>query len=50
VHDRQALVLVHRGGGSGKELLELSREIARQVLDRYGVELEREVGVIDISE
>ena len=42
VHDRQALVLVHFGGGSASELLEFAAAVAGQVAERFGVELERE--------
>ena len=46
VHDRQALVLVNRGGATGKDVLELSQAIRDDVLARYGVELEPEPVVI----
>ncbi|RCV87761.1 UDP-N-acetylmuramate dehydrogenase [Billgrantia montanilacus] len=42
VHDRQALVLVHFGGGSAAELLDFASAVAGQVAERFGVELERE--------
>ncbi|SFU90356.1 UDP-N-acetylmuramate dehydrogenase [Halomonas korlensis] len=42
VHDRQALVLVHLGGGSADELLSFADEVAARVADRFGVVLERE--------
>ncbi|AMD00260.1 UDP-N-acetylmuramate dehydrogenase [Halomonas chromatireducens] len=42
VHDRQALVLVHFGGGSAAELLDFAAAVAGQVAERFGVELERE--------
>ncbi|MDW9239523.1 UDP-N-acetylenolpyruvoylglucosamine reductase [Burkholderia thailandensis] len=42
VHDRQALVLVNRGGASGADVLALARAIQRDVLERFGVELEME--------
>lgn len=43
VHERQALVLVNHGGGSGAELLSLAREIQSSVLERFDVTLEQEV-------
>ncbi|MBN3850328.1 UDP-N-acetylmuramate dehydrogenase [Paraburkholderia sp. Ac-20342] len=42
VHDRQALVLVNRGGASGAQVLALARAIQRDVLEQFGVELEAE--------
>lgn len=46
VHDRQALVLVNHGKGTGTEILELAEEIRRSVADRFGIVLENEVNVI----
>ncbi|MFQ3786949.1 UDP-N-acetylmuramate dehydrogenase [Halomonas sp. A29] len=42
VHDRQALVLVHFGGGSSAELLAFADSVVEQVQARFGVVLERE--------
>lgn len=42
VHDRQALVLVHRGGGSGAQLLQLAADVRASVLGKFGVVLEQE--------
>ncbi|NIC07863.1 UDP-N-acetylmuramate dehydrogenase [Billgrantia bachuensis] len=42
VHDRQALVLVHFGGGSAAELLAFADRVVGQVQARFGVMLERE--------
>jgi len=42
VHGRQALVLVHRGGGQVGELLALAEEIKASVREKYGVTLEQE--------
>ncbi|WP_168795057.1 UDP-N-acetylmuramate dehydrogenase [Paraburkholderia aromaticivorans] len=42
VHERQALVLVNRGGATGAEVLALAKAIQRDVLERFGVELEAE--------
>ncbi len=39
VHDKQALVLTHRGGGNTSELLELAGQIQRKVKETFGVEL-----------
>ncbi|WP_321852844.1 UDP-N-acetylmuramate dehydrogenase [Paraburkholderia tropica] len=42
VHERQALVLVNRGGATGTDILELAQAIRHDVLARFGVELEQE--------
>lgn len=46
VHDRQALVLVHRGGGQAAELLALAEEIKASVRKNFAVELEQEPELI----
>lgn len=47
VHDRQALVLVNHGGGTGAQLLALAARIIADVRARYGVVLEMEPQVWD---
>lgn len=42
VHDRQALVLVHRGGGDGRALLALAEEIRSDIERRFGLFLSLE--------
>lgn len=42
VHDKQALVLVNHGEGTGKQLIELARRIQAEILEQFGVELEIE--------
>lgn len=42
VSTRHALALVHHGGGTTTELLDLAAEIERRVEDRFGIRLERE--------
>jgi UDP-N-acetylmuramate dehydrogenase len=39
VSSRHSLALVHHGGGSSRELLELARLLRRRVADRFGVRL-----------
>jgi UDP-N-acetylmuramate dehydrogenase len=46
VHDRQALVLVNRGGASGAEVLVLARAIQESVYGRFGIRLEPEPVVV----
>jgi UDP-N-acetylmuramate dehydrogenase len=48
VHDKQALVLVNHGKATGREIYNLSEEIKKSVLEKFGVELEREVEVVGI--
>ncbi len=46
VHDRQALVLVNRGGASADDVMALAGAIQRDVMARYGVALEPEPVVV----
>lgn len=45
-HAKQALVLVNYGGSSGGEIFELSEQIQAAVLDKFGINLEREINVV----
>jgi UDP-N-acetylmuramate dehydrogenase len=45
VHAMQALVLVHLGGATGADILQLASDIQASVLAQFGVTLEREVNV-----
>ena len=46
VHDRQALVLVNRGGASGSEIVHLCEMIQRDVKDKFGIEIRPEVNIV----
>lgn len=46
VHDKQALVLINRGGATGAEILALAERIRNDVALRFGVSLESEPVVL----
>lgn len=46
VHDRQALVLVNRGGATGNEVVALYQQIIKDVKEKFGIEIHPEVNVI----
>jgi UDP-N-acetylmuramate dehydrogenase len=46
VHKMQALVLVNYGSAKGSEILELSAQIIKDITDKFGVTLEREVNIL----
>ena len=46
VHDRQALVLVNKGGASGRDIQRLCEAIKRDVKERFDINLEPEVNFI----
>jgi UDP-N-acetylmuramate dehydrogenase len=47
VSERHALVLVHYGGGTSDELLDLARHIVDDVEKRFGITLEPEVRIVN---
>lgn len=45
VHDKQALVLVNRGGATGQEVVELCEAIKKDVLEKFGIAIFPEVNI-----
>ena len=46
VYERQALVLVNRGGATGREILDLAHEVQARVAEKFGVMLEPEAVIV----
>ena len=46
VHDKQALVLVNRGGAKGSDIIALSDAVRASVRDKFGIDIHPEVNVI----
>jgi UDP-N-acetylmuramate dehydrogenase len=49
VHDKQALVLVNRGGATGRDICRLALHVIERVQDKFGVALEAEPRIIGAS-
>jgi UDP-N-acetylmuramate dehydrogenase len=46
VHDRQALVLVNKGGADGTEVMELAHRICEDVFEKFGIQIVPEVNYV----
>jgi UDP-N-acetylmuramate dehydrogenase len=46
VHTKQALVLINKNNCMGEDVLKLSEHVMKQVFDKFGVQLEREVNIV----
>lgn len=46
VWDKQALVLVHYGGGKPQEILDLMKKIQESVYNKFGIEIKPEVNIV----
>lgn len=46
VHDKQALVLVNRGGATGADIVALSDAVRASVREKFGIDIHPEVNFI----
>ena len=46
VHDKQALVLINRGGATGLDIVALCQQIQQDVREKFGIDIHPEVNII----
>lgn len=46
VHDKQALVLVNKGGATGEEVVKLMEAVRHDVRERFGLDIKPEVNIV----
>jgi len=46
VYEKQALILVHYGGGKGKDIADLAQNIQDSVKNKFGIKITPEVNYI----
>ena len=46
IHKNQALVLVNYGNATGQEIVDVSKNIQKTILEKYGISIETEVNII----
>jgi UDP-N-acetylmuramate dehydrogenase len=47
LHDKQALVLVNRGGAKGSDIIALSDAVRASVREKFGIDIHPEVNFIN---
>jgi len=46
IHEKQALVLINYASASGKDIMNLAKNIQKNILEKYGIEIEPEVNIL----